>query len=95
MHAKRRDVTDFLQLLISGTATGAIYALAALGFTLVWQASGTINYWRTIPGPACTSICEPGVNGGSAPPSARASSNERISIASSLIRLTLTVRSAI
>jgi branched-chain amino acid transport system permease protein len=37
-------VGDFLQLLISGTATGAIYALAALGFTLLWQASGTINF---------------------------------------------------
>jgi branched-chain amino acid transport system permease protein len=37
-------VTDFLQLLFSGMATGAIYALAALGFTLLWQASGTINF---------------------------------------------------
>jgi branched-chain amino acid transport system permease protein len=37
-------MTDFLQLLLSGTATGAIYALAALGFTLLWQASGTINF---------------------------------------------------
>jgi branched-chain amino acid transport system permease protein len=37
-------VEDFLQLVISGTATGAIYALAALGFTLLWQASGTINF---------------------------------------------------
>jgi branched-chain amino acid transport system permease protein len=37
-------MTTFLQLLISGTATGAIYALAALGFTLLWQASGTINF---------------------------------------------------
>jgi branched-chain amino acid transport system permease protein len=35
---------DLLQLVISGTATGAIYALAALGFTLLWQASGTINF---------------------------------------------------
>jgi len=35
---------DFLQLVISGTAVGAIYALAALGFTLLWQASGTINF---------------------------------------------------
>lgn len=35
---------DFLQLVISGTATGAIYALAALGFTLLWQASGTVNF---------------------------------------------------
>jgi branched-chain amino acid transport system permease protein len=37
-------MTDFLQLLISGAATGSIYALAALGFTLLWQASGTINF---------------------------------------------------
>ena len=37
-------MTDFLQLLISGMATGAIYSLAALGFTLLWQASGTINF---------------------------------------------------
>ncbi len=35
---------DFIQLTISGTATGSIYALAALGFTLLWQASGTINF---------------------------------------------------
>ena len=37
-------MSDFLQLLVAGTATGAIYALAALGFTLLWQASGTINF---------------------------------------------------
>src|SRR5438477_438743 len=37
-------MSDFLQLVISGTAVGAIYALAALGFTLLWQASGTINF---------------------------------------------------
>ena len=37
-------MSDFLQLVIAGTATGAIYALAALGFTLLWQASGTINF---------------------------------------------------
>jgi branched-chain amino acid transport system permease protein len=37
-------VTDFLQLLLSGLATGGIYAVAALGFTLLWQASGTINF---------------------------------------------------
>ena len=35
---------DFLQLTFSGIATGSIYALAALGFTLLWQASGTINF---------------------------------------------------
>ena len=32
------------QLVISGLATGSIYALAAMGFTLLWQASGTINF---------------------------------------------------
>jgi len=37
-------MTDFIQLLLSGMATGSIYALAALGFTLLWQASGTINF---------------------------------------------------
>lgn len=37
-------MTDFIQLIISGMATGSIYALAALGFTLLWQASGTINF---------------------------------------------------
>lgn len=37
-------MTDFFQLVISGMATGSIYALAALGFTLLWQASGTINF---------------------------------------------------
>jgi branched-chain amino acid transport system permease protein len=37
-------MTDFLQLLLSGLATGSVYALAALGFTLLWQAAGTINF---------------------------------------------------
>ena len=37
-------MNELIQLIVSGTATGAIYALAALGFTLLWQASGTINF---------------------------------------------------
>jgi branched-chain amino acid transport system permease protein len=37
-------MTDLLQLIIAGLATGAIYALAAIGFTLLWQASQTINF---------------------------------------------------
>jgi branched-chain amino acid transport system permease protein len=37
-------MTDFLQLVMGGFATGSIYALAALGFTLLWQAAGTINF---------------------------------------------------
>jgi branched-chain amino acid transport system permease protein len=35
---------SFIQLLISGLATGAIYALIAVGFTLLWQTSQTINF---------------------------------------------------
>ncbi len=35
---------DFFQLVFSGMATGSVYALAALGFTLLWQAAGTINF---------------------------------------------------
>jgi branched-chain amino acid transport system permease protein len=37
-------MTDFLQLFLSGLATGSLYAVAALGFTLMWQASGMINF---------------------------------------------------
>ena len=37
-------MADFLQLLVSGLATGSIYALAGLGFTLLWQTSNTINF---------------------------------------------------
>jgi branched-chain amino acid transport system permease protein len=37
-------MTDLLQLVLSGMATGCIYAVAALGFTLLWQASGTVNF---------------------------------------------------
>lgn len=35
---------QFLQLLVAGLATGAVYALAAMGFTLLWQTAGTINF---------------------------------------------------
>jgi branched-chain amino acid transport system permease protein len=37
-------IADFLQLLVAGLATGAVYALAAIGFTLLWQTSQTINF---------------------------------------------------
>ena len=37
-------MADLLQLVLSGIATGSIYGLCALGFTLLWQASGTINF---------------------------------------------------
>jgi branched-chain amino acid transport system permease protein len=34
----------FIQLVVSGIAIGAIYALVAIGFTLLWQASRTVNF---------------------------------------------------
>jgi branched-chain amino acid transport system permease protein len=37
-------LADFFQLLVAGLATGAIYALVAIGFTLLWQTSQTINF---------------------------------------------------
>jgi len=37
-------MANVLQLLASGLATGAIYALVAIGFTLLWQTSQTINF---------------------------------------------------
>ncbi|MCA0044887.1 branched-chain amino acid ABC transporter permease [Celeribacter litoreus] len=37
-------MAELLQILVSGLSAGAIYALAAVGFTLLWQASQTINF---------------------------------------------------
>ena len=37
-------LAQILQLLVGGLATGAIYALVAIGFTLLWQTSQTINF---------------------------------------------------
>jgi branched-chain amino acid transport system permease protein len=37
-------MASFIQLVVSGLATGAIYALIAVGFTLIWQTSQTINF---------------------------------------------------
>ena len=37
-------MSEFVQLVVSGVAAGTIYGVAALGFTLLWQASGTINF---------------------------------------------------
>ncbi|RLB70278.1 MAG: branched-chain amino acid ABC transporter permease [Deltaproteobacteria bacterium] len=34
----------FLQLLVSGVVIGSIYALVALGFVLIYKASGVINF---------------------------------------------------
>ena len=35
---------QLLQILFSGVTVGATYALAALGFTLIYNASGVINF---------------------------------------------------
>jgi branched-chain amino acid transport system permease protein len=37
-------VTDLVQLLVAGISIGAIYAMAAIGFVLLWQTSNTINF---------------------------------------------------
>lgn len=37
-------MTDFFQFLISGIAVGSIYALAALGFVLIYKSSRVINF---------------------------------------------------
>jgi branched-chain amino acid transport system permease protein len=37
-------VTDFLQLTFAGLALGALYALVALGFVVIYKATGVINF---------------------------------------------------
>ncbi|MBV1703199.1 MAG: branched-chain amino acid ABC transporter permease [Hyphomicrobiales bacterium] len=37
-------MSQFLQVVLSGLSTGSIYALAAVGFALVWQAAQTVNF---------------------------------------------------
>ena len=37
-------MTDFLQCLFSGVTVGAVYALVALGFTLIYNASDVVNF---------------------------------------------------
>src|ERR1700741_125405 len=39
-----QPMADFIQLLVAGLAPGGIYALVAIGFTLLWQTSQTINF---------------------------------------------------
>jgi branched-chain amino acid transport system permease protein len=38
------SMSNLLDLLLAGLATGAIYAIVAVGFTLLWQTSQTINF---------------------------------------------------
>ncbi|MGE0604546.1 MAG: branched-chain amino acid ABC transporter permease, partial [Xanthobacteraceae bacterium] len=37
-------MAQFLQYAFSGLTVGAVYALVALGFTLIYNASGVINF---------------------------------------------------
>lgn len=37
-------MTDFLQFLVAGIAQGSIYALVALGFVVIYKATGVINF---------------------------------------------------
>jgi branched-chain amino acid transport system permease protein len=37
-------VDAFLQLIVNGTALGSVYALAALGFIIVYSATGVVNF---------------------------------------------------
>ena len=46
-------MADILQLLVAGLATGGIYALVAIGFTLLWQTSQTINFARRANSSCC------------------------------------------
>ncbi|HYS17606.1 MAG TPA: branched-chain amino acid ABC transporter permease [Candidatus Binatia bacterium] len=37
-------MADLVQLCVAGVSIGAIYAMAAIGFVLLWQTSNTINF---------------------------------------------------
>jgi branched-chain amino acid transport system permease protein len=41
---ERQNMTDFIQLTVYGLANGAVLALAALGFVLVYKATRVINF---------------------------------------------------
>jgi len=37
-------MTELLQFLLSGITVGAVYALVALGFTIIYNASDVVNF---------------------------------------------------
>jgi branched-chain amino acid transport system permease protein len=37
-------LTDLLQFVLSGVTVGAVYALVALGFTIIYNASDVVNF---------------------------------------------------
>lgn len=40
-------MSTFVQLVVSGVALGAVYALVALGFVIIYRASGVFNFAQT------------------------------------------------
>jgi branched-chain amino acid transport system permease protein len=44
MKGHQADMSEFVQFLVSGLTVGAVYALVALGFTLVYNASDVVNF---------------------------------------------------
>ncbi len=44
LHEAFDPMTEFLQFFFSGLTVGAVYALVALGFTLIYNASDVINF---------------------------------------------------
>jgi len=37
-------MADFIQLCVNGLALGSVYALAAIGFVIVYAATGVVNF---------------------------------------------------
>ena len=37
-------MSEFLQFIFSGVTVGAVYALVALGFTIIYNASDVVNF---------------------------------------------------
>src|SRR5437879_692789 len=37
-------MSDFLQLFVNGLALGSIYALAAIGFVIIYSSTGVVNF---------------------------------------------------
>jgi branched-chain amino acid transport system permease protein len=42
--AKEQDVADFFQYIVAGLSQGAIYALVAIAFSLIYRATNIINF---------------------------------------------------
>mgnify|MGYP007011090391 CR=1 FL=1 len=52
-------LSDFAQMLASGTSIGCVYAIVALGFVLIYKASEIVNFTRV--GSSLTPAIPPGV----------------------------------